>query len=571
MSFRVSFSSRWAAVLAALAGVVLAAPAAASANSYSDAVLADGPLAYYQLNETSGTTAFDSSGNHVDGTYSNATLGVPAAFAGAVTGVSFSGNGSVGATLSGTVHTAELWVKPSQKNAQMSFVTHGDPASDGWTVGIGAKHKLVLKTAGRTIDSRFPVPVNRWSMIDVAWTSSSVSFALGGGQSQYRTKALSVAAPGPASNSSLVVGGGASNDLGSMKGAIDEVALYPSALTRTQITGHVNATGLPVNTALPAIGGVPRVGQTLTTDNGSWTGSPTTFSYDWQACDNLGNCTDIGTNSSSVVLDASDVNDTIQVIVTAGNLIGSSSATSSPTEPVVTTGPVATKAPSISGNAVKGQTLSADPGVWDDQGAPVSFGYQWSRCDADGENCSPIGGATAPTYLLGSADVGGTIYVTVTATDASNKQNTADSDVTAVVTATPAAVSTGGSTASTATTGAAGGVLGVQVACKARVASLPKRVSKRRHGFGKVALRFTRGSGTTALKVVLASRKHTVRSVEFRLGAKRVKRLHRSPFRAGIPVSRLKPGATQTLKVIVTPRHGSKFSLKVRLHVAACS
>jgi hypothetical protein len=563
MSFRVSFSSRWAVVLAAFAGVVLAAPAAASANSYNDAVLADGPLTYYQLNETSGTTAFDSSGNHVDGTYSNATLGVPAAFPGAVTAVSFNGNGSVSATLSGTVHTAELWVKPSQKNAQMSFVTHGDPAGDGWTVGIGARHKLVFKTAGRTINSRFPVAVNRWTMIDVAWTSSSVSFALNGGQSQYRTKALPVAAPGPASNTALTIGDG---PLGAVKGAIDEVALYPSALTRTQIGGHINATGLPVNTALPSISGVPRVGETLSTDNGSWTGSPTMFSYDWQACDNLGNCTDIGTNSSSLLLDASDVNDTIQVIVTATNLIGPSSVTSNSTEPVVTTGPVATTAPSISGNAVEGQTLSANPGLWDDQGAPVSFSYQWSRCDADGENCSPIGGAIAQTYLLGSGDVGSTIYVTVTATDASNNQNTADSDVTDVVTAKPA----GGSTTA-GTAGATGGVLGAQVVCKARLASLPKRISKRQRGFGKVALRFTRGSGNTALKTVLSSRKHSVRSVEFRLDGTRVKRLRRSPFRAGISVSRLKPGATQTLKIIVTPRHGSKFSLKVRLRVAACS
>lgn len=40
-----------------------------SAPNYSDLVLADGPIAFWKLDETSGTTAADSSGNARDGTY----------------------------------------------------------------------------------------------------------------------------------------------------------------------------------------------------------------------------------------------------------------------------------------------------------------------------------------------------------------------------------------------------------------------------------------------------------------------------------------------------------------------
>jgi hypothetical protein len=62
-----------AAVMAAT--VVLALPGAAQAADYQDAVLADGPLSYWRLDETSGTVAQDATANDRDGTYTNATLG----------------------------------------------------------------------------------------------------------------------------------------------------------------------------------------------------------------------------------------------------------------------------------------------------------------------------------------------------------------------------------------------------------------------------------------------------------------------------------------------------------------
>jgi hypothetical protein len=580
MSSRISISSRWVGVLAALACVWLAAPAAASA-SYGSTVLGDGPLVYYPLNETAGsTTAVDSTANHVDGAATNATFGfTPVAFTGAVSAVSFSGNGEIAASLASQAHTAELWVRPTVKNAQMSFLTHGDPSADGWTIGLGAKRKLVFMTAGRQISSRLPVGTNRWTMIDVTWTATKLSFAVNGGQTQYKTLTLPVAAPGPASDTGLQVAGG---PLGGVKGAVDEVALYPTALTRAQVGSHFSATGLPVNTVAPVVSGTPRVGDTLNVTPGTWTSATNPATYQWQMCDpTSGTCNDIsGATGTSLLLDNSELGQQIQVIETESNLVGSSSAISNQTAAVVDVqpagGPVNVTLPSISGSAVQGQTLTADPGSWD-PASGLTFAYQWQRCDVDGENCSPIGGATSDTYLLGVDDVGSTVDVVVTANDGTKTSDPAESDATDAVTAPSAGGGdTGGNGGSGTGTGgsgsgAAGGVLGSQVACTAHLASPPKRVSKRQRGFGKVALRFTRGSGNTALKVVLAARKHTVRSVEFRLDGKRVKRLRRSPFRAGISVSRLKPGAAQTLKVIVTPRHGSKFSLKVRLRVAACS
>lgn len=75
--------------------------------------------------------------------------------------------------------------------------------------------------------------------------------------------------------------------------------------------------------------------------------------------------------------------------------------------------PVSTAAPSLS--VAVGQQVTASTGAW--HGHPWRFAYQWSRCDAAGAGCTPIAGATAKTYTAQSADAGGTVKVTVTASN----------------------------------------------------------------------------------------------------------------------------------------------------------
>jgi hypothetical protein len=77
---------------------------------------------------------------------------------------------------------------------------------------------------------------------------------------------------------------------------------------------------LPVNTSLPTISGVAQQGQTLTGDQGGWTGA-VTFTYQWQDCDAAGsNCTPItGATGLTYLLQASDVGHTIRFQVTAYN------------------------------------------------------------------------------------------------------------------------------------------------------------------------------------------------------------------------------------------------------------
>jgi uncharacterized delta-60 repeat protein len=93
--------------------------------------------------------------------------------------------------------------------------------------------------------------------------------------------------------------------------------------------------------------------------------------------------------------------------------------------------PAGTAPPSISGAAVEGQTLTVNPGTWSGT-APLALGHRWRRCDEAGASCVDI--VTGPTYTMTAADVGRTIRVRETATNAYGA-GTADSAPTAVVAA----------------------------------------------------------------------------------------------------------------------------------------
>lgn len=95
--------------------------------------------------------------------------------------------------------------------------------------------------------------------------------------------------------------------------------------------------------------------------------------------------------------------------------------------------PVNTSPPTISGTPVKGQALVSGTGSWSGT-PPISFAFQWQRCDGAGANCASIAGATNTTYLLQSADVGARLRVLITASNADGTAS-ALSDATTVVTA----------------------------------------------------------------------------------------------------------------------------------------
>ncbi|HEX2103048.1 MAG TPA: hypothetical protein VHF51_05315 [Solirubrobacteraceae bacterium] len=195
----------------------------------------------------------------------------------------------------------------------------------------------------------------------------------------------------------------------------------------------------PASTAAPSITGTARDGEVLTADRGTWTGTPTiTYAYQWRRCDASGaRCSDIaGATGSTYRLTAADVDGTVRVVVTAANAADSTAATSAASARVASTPPVNTGAPTISGAARDGSTLTAERGAW--TGTPgISYAYQWRRCDAGGTTCTDIAGATDTTYSLRPADVGAAIRVHVTATNAAGSAAAASAPTSAVAAIAP--------------------------------------------------------------------------------------------------------------------------------------
>jgi predicted actin-binding protein len=241
---------------------------------------------------------------------------------------------------------------------------------------------------------------------------------------------------GGATSSTYVL---ASADVGStLRVVVAATNAGGSASASSAQTAVVAATP-PLNTSLPTISGTPTDGQTLTGSNGGWTGTPTIgYAHQWRRCDSAGaSCSDIaGATSSTYQLTPSDVGSTLRLVVSASNAAGSASATSAQTAVVAAAPPSNVLAPTVTGTAQDGSTLTASTGTWN--GTPsIAYAYQWQRCDPAGANCSNLSGATSSTYAEGSADIGHTLRVVVTATNAAGSASTASAISEAVAAGPP--------------------------------------------------------------------------------------------------------------------------------------
>jgi hypothetical protein len=219
-------------------------------------------------------------------------------------------------------------------------------------------------------------------------------------------------------------------------GAVLAVAL--AGLTASGALARSSA--VPAQTSSPTLQGhaaQPFVGDTLTTTNGTWSGSPTKFTYQWDRCDAVGdrqNCVPIsGATDQSYTATSSDVNHRLHANVMATNADGTGKADTVGSGVVAAAAPPVNRTrPSISGSPVVGSTLTANNGTW--TGAST-FSYQWQLCDGSGNNCVNIAGATGKTYGVRSSDVGHELLARVRAANRFGA-TTADTDRTSQVTAT---------------------------------------------------------------------------------------------------------------------------------------
>jgi RHS repeat-associated protein len=445
----------FAAALAIASFMVVAATASGPVEPYStyeSTVASDTPVAQYRFDEAAGATTLADSAGTRNATATAITLGGTGPFGGSKAGA-FNGTSSI-ATIPSTplsaasAFTAEAWVNWSggasynqrvfyfgSSNTSYMFLTPASPATN---------HPLrfeIRSSSTAVFDVDAPtLAAGGWHYLAVTEdTGGTLRLYLDGAQVASKSGAtISPATLGATTNSWLGKSRSTTDPL--FAGSLSNVAFYTTVLSATQIAAHWNAANFPVNTTLPAISGTTSDGQTLTSSNGTWSGlSPISFGYQWQRCDAAGNnCADVaGATAQTYGLTTPDVGAKLQVKVKGTNAAGNSTASSATTAVIASAAPHNSAVPTISGTATDGQTLSADKGTWTGS-TPISYAYQWQRCDSSGANCADIAGASAQTYGLVSADVGSKVRVVVTGTNSTGNASANSATTSAVAPLAPA-------------------------------------------------------------------------------------------------------------------------------------
>ena len=173
----------------------------------------------------------------------------------------------------------------------------------------------------------------------------------------------------------------------------------PEGAGTGSVTYAVTASGTPTANTNPTVTGTPANGTTLTASTGSWTGSPSSFAYQWQRCDAI--CADIANaQASSYTLTDDDVPDRLRVVVRATNASGAASAASPQT--AAATG--ARTAPKWSRSYYVSTT---NPATWYDLGCDLGENVTSGTRPGQAVVFLHFG---APTYIAASKRYGSVIF-----------------------------------------------------------------------------------------------------------------------------------------------------------------
>jgi hypothetical protein len=253
------------------------------ADYYSSDILADHPLAYYRLGESSGTTAADASGNSLNATYTGGVqLGNPGVLPfDPNTAAQLDGSSGYVQLPSGFADftkgfTAELWVYPTTTASNQIFFDLGN--------GLSSYDNILLSREGtsnnllfQTYSSYFPGPVvrainaiepNKWQLITVTMDGL-------GNVSLYKNGVLlgtgSTSTPRNVTRTINYLGKATFGNP-PYAGGLDEVAFYPNALSAARVQDHyAHRTFGTVNIDLvPSVGPMVNIA-TGVSDSGSYT------------------------------------------------------------------------------------------------------------------------------------------------------------------------------------------------------------------------------------------------------------------------------------------------------------
>jgi hypothetical protein len=228
--------------------VLNAGPAAAS--TYSSAVLADSPVAYWRLGESSGTTAADSSGNGHGGTYTSTgvSYGASAIVSDGDTAVSFSG-GSMTAAASTALNihsgTIEGWIQGGTQSGTPYLF--GKPGTIDAYLGSGGDLRTYDNSTGTELRTGVILTDNQPHYIVITYQSGVTN-----GTKVYVDTHLVLVTTLTYRIDSLPFSIGDNSCCYSVPyhGTIDEVAFYNTLLSPSRMATHYQAGGGTVASAL---------------------------------------------------------------------------------------------------------------------------------------------------------------------------------------------------------------------------------------------------------------------------------------------------------------------------------
>ncbi len=236
----------------------------ASTLDYAAAILGDAPLAYFHLDEVTGTTLEDASGNKHDATLVNGvSLGVGGAFTGSGTSIHFNGSGYVAINNSvnsnGTPFdfvdkapfSVEAWVSidvPATVNDGYTFFSKeqflGGSSYLGFDIFVQPKF-IMQREDDPTDETEVDCPsglaaANTWYYLVGTYDGNAITV--------YVDSVAIGTLPGsltsiPITNVPFLLGSEDAQYNSGLVGKMDEAAIYANALTPTQIAAHFHAAG----------------------------------------------------------------------------------------------------------------------------------------------------------------------------------------------------------------------------------------------------------------------------------------------------------------------------------------
>ncbi|MDE2099071.1 MAG: LamG domain-containing protein [Patescibacteria group bacterium] len=223
-------------------------------EGYRQLILRDRPAAYYRMDETSGTTAFDSSGNGNNGTITGGvTLNQPGALVDGDAAMAF--DGSTGyvqiassATPAGNAFTVEAIVRSTNQGTDLTIMCQ-EPVFEIALAGDGSAGRFSCALMTSNMNGKVPptwywfgggpnLSDGAWHHVIAAYDGAEVNLYADGvlvhtepnysGGLQLDGNPISIGCRGLGTTGAQLF----------FPGTLDEVAIYPYALTPAQIQEH---------------------------------------------------------------------------------------------------------------------------------------------------------------------------------------------------------------------------------------------------------------------------------------------------------------------------------------------